>query len=386
MIRLSKWNSLRSGDLALIIVIAAGYVLYFTSGAYLVSPVKPILMVVLGLCYLALVLWASHRLEFWNVWKKGLFFTATISLGTVIGIFSRGAAWMILLPLVSEAIQHCKIPLAVLVCFLIWIGEVLPVVLSGNPEAIMSAAMGYLSAVVFVAVFTLITVNEQKMRRELAAANDRLREYTHQLEEKTVLQERNRLAREIHDGLGHYLTSINIQLKAARAVLKENPEMAQEAMNKAEYLTQEALTDIRRSVSSLRADQPSLGKVSDALRVLIPESTEATSYRFEVSGDELDLPPSINWMFYRATQETLTNIRKHADASIVDINLAYDDQGVTLSVKDNGRGTNSVEGGFGIAGLRERVQMLGGTMKVDTSPGNGFSVQIYVPYPAECCD
>ena len=386
MIRLSKWNSLSSGDLALIIVVAAGYVLYFTSGAYLLSPVQPILMVVMGVFYLALVLWAAHRLEYWGVWKKGLFFTVTISLGTVIGIFSKGAAWMILLPLVSEAIQHYKIPLAVLVCILIWIGEVLPVALSGNPANTLSAAMGYLSAVVFVAVFTLITVNEQKMRRELAAANDRLREYTHQLEEKTVLQERNRLAREIHDGLGHYLTSINIQLKAAQAVLKENPEMAQEAMNKAEYLTQEALTDIRRSVSSLRADQPSLGKVSDALRVLIPESSETISYQFEVSGDEVELPPSINWMFYRAAQETLTNIRKHADATSVEVNLAYDAQGATLTVKDNGRGTNSVDGGFGIAGLRERVQILGGVINVDTAPGNGFSIQISVPYPPECCD
>ena len=383
MIRIPKWNDLHSGDLALTIVVAAGFVLYFTNSAYQATITQTILMVVSGIVYLALSLWGSHQLEAWKGWQRAIFFAITIALGTTIGVSSNGAAWMILLPLVSEAVQYLKTTLAVLVTILIWIGTVLPVGLSGNLESTMSAAMGYLSAVVFVAVFTQITVNEQRMRRELASANNRLREYTHQLEEKTVLTERNRLAREIHDGLGHYLTSIHIQLKAAQAVLKENPDVAQEAMNKAEYLAQEALNDVRRSVTALRADQPSLGNVSEAIRELIPTDSDGPTYTFEVTGKERELPPSISWMLYRAAQETLTNIRKHAEASRVDIRLNYDDRQVNLTVTDDGRGADSLDGGFGISGLRERVQILGGTMDVVTTPGKGFSVQISAPYPIE---
>ncbi len=383
MIRIPKWKDLRSGDLALIIVVAAGYVLYFTSGAYLTSVTQTILMAVSGIVYLALTLWGSHQLGDWKGWQRAIFFAITIALGTSIGVSSNGAAWLILLPLVSEAVQYLKTPLAVLVTFLIWIGAVLPAALSGNLESTMSAAMGYLSAVVFVAVFTQVTVNEQRMRRELAAANNRLREYTHQLEEKTVLKERNRLAREIHDGLGHYLTSIHIQLKAAQAVLKENPDVAQEAMNKAEYLAQEALNDVRRSVLALRTDQPSLGNVSEAIRELIPGDSDGTMYTFEVSGKEKELTPSISWMLYRAAQETLTNVHKHSEASQVNIRLNYNDRQVNLTVTDNGRGADSLDGGFGISGLRERVQILGGSMDVVTSPGKGFSVQISAPYPME---
>jgi signal transduction histidine kinase len=372
-------KSIKTGDLALIIVVFAGYILYFGSGAYQFSAIPPILMIALGVIYLVVVLLGAHRLALWTERQKAVFFVVTVGIGSVICIYSNGAAWMIMLPLVSEAIQHLKIPWAILICFIVWVADITPAFLSGNTGIALSAALGYLSAVIFVAVFTLITVNEQKMRRELALANDRLREYTRQLEETAVLQERNRMAREIHDGLGHYLTSINIQLKAAQAVLTQDVDAAREAMTKAEYLTQEALHDVRQSVSALRADQPAIGRISDAIQSLIPVDKPGTQFEFSITGAEVELPASIKWMLYRATQELLTNIQKHAGATRVTIMLSFEPSRMGLVVTDNGQGANSLEGGYGLTGVRERVQILGGEMQVDTAPGKGFSVQIQVP-------
>jgi signal transduction histidine kinase len=336
-------------------------------------------MVILGVIYLAIALWSSRKLADWTGWQKAIFFIVSVGLGTVISVYSNGAAWMIMLPLVSEAIQHLKTPWAIIVCIFVWVGDVLPAAMGGNMGVTLSAALGYLSAVVFVAVFTLITVNEQKMRRELANANDRLREYTRKLEETAILQERNRMAREIHDGLGHYLTSINIQLKAAQAVLRQDVDAAREAMNKAEYLTQEALNDVRQSVSALRSDQPAIGRMSDAIQSLIPIDSPGLEVSYSVEGEETELPPSVKWMIYRATQELLTNIQKHAEATQVDIHLKFNPDSLQLTVADNGQGAESLQGGFGLTGVRERVQILGGVMNVNTSPGRGFSAQIDVP-------
>jgi len=379
MTRNTLIKSIKTGDLALIIVVIAGYILYFGSGAYLSSMISPILMVILGVAYLLINLLGAHHLTEWKGWKKTLFFLVSVSIGSMICVFSNGAAWMIMLPLVSEAIQHLKTPWAIVVSFVVWVADVLPAYLSGNTGIALSAALGYLSAVIFVAVFTLITVNEQKMRRELAQANDRLREYTHQLEETAILQERNRMAREIHDGLGHYLTSINIQLKAAQAMLRQDVDAAREAMNKAEYLTQEALNDVRQSVSALRSDQPAIGRVSDAIQSLIPIDSPGFTVSFTIEGEETDPSASVKWMVYRAAQELLTNIQKHAGATHVDIQLRFDPGSLRLTVTDNGQGAQSLHGGFGLTGLRERVQILGGSMTVNTSPGKGFSVQIEVP-------
>lgn len=374
-------KKIQSGDLATLVVVLAGYTVYFASGAYRVTVFSPIILVLMGVLYLALNLWGSRRLDYWGKSTTALFFIFAIGLGGAISYFSSGAAWLILLPLVSEAFQRLSMPFAILASFFIWVGQILPPVLGGDITNAMSAVMGYLSAVVFVAVFTLITVNEQKMRRQLAEANKRLREYTHRMEENAILQERNRMAREIHDGLGHYLTSVNVQLKAAKSIMSQDLSAADEALGKAIFLTQEALNDVRRSVSALRSDQPSETIASAAIRPLMEMVNNDLHVELHIEGNEVNLPPSLIWVLYRAAQEALTNIQKHAHATEAHITLCYLPDEIQMKIVDDGIGAENLEGGYGLVGLRERVQIYGGRVEVSTAPGKGVSLLVCIPLP-----
>lgn len=243
------------------------------------------------------------------------------------------------------------------------------------------------AALAFVLIFTRVAVREGEARREierlaseLRQANQQLREYAIQVEELAITQERNRMAREIHDTLGHYLTIINVQLDAGQAVMDQDPEKARETMQKAQKLAQEGLADVRRSIASLRgaaAERP----LPQALVELTAETQAAGIVtELKVQGEPRPIDPRAHLTLYRAAQEGLTNVRKHANASRVDLTLDYrrPDQ-IALHVVDNGVGAPQIGDGFGLMGLQERVQLLEGMLEVETAVGQGFSLHVRVP-------
>ena len=149
-------------------------------------------------------------------------------------------------------------------------------------QAAIPATMSFGAGILFVVVFTQVAVSEQRLRteaerlaQELGEANRQLREYATQVEELAVARERNRMAREIHDSLGHYLTAVNMQLEAARAVLASDPAKAQDALSKAQGLTREGLADVRRSVAALRVGPADDRPLAEALAALVRESEAA---------------------------------------------------------------------------------------------------------------
>jgi signal transduction histidine kinase len=379
-------KNIRSGDWAVLVVVLAGFVMYFSSGIYQMMPVSPVLLSLLGVTYLAICIWGSHTLQTAQPVQKDVFFASAFLVGATINYLTNGGTWIILLPLVSDTIQQIPSRLVSSIYILaIWIVDTLPTIRVSTLPATLSAGMAYLSAIIFVAVITSGMVREQKFRRELSAANDRLRQYTHQVEANAILEERNRLAREIHDGLGHYLTTINIQLKAAQAVLQDDPKAAMEAINKAQVLSQDALADVRRSVSSLRTDQPAGQKASQAISVLLDGlEEEGLSIAFRMDGEEIDLPPQIVFTLYRISQEALTNIKKHSLANRVEISLTYQPDQILLQISDNGVGIDPdaipQESRYGLVGLQERVRMLGGKVEIDSQPGKGFSLLTSIPF------
>jgi signal transduction histidine kinase len=134
--------------------------------------------------------------------------------------------------------------------------------------------LGLFAAAVFAAVLTKLVVREQQARAALAEAHNQLREYAVQAERLAAAQERNRVARDIHDGLGHALTVVQMQIKAARAVLASQPARADEVLAKAQDQAEEALREVRRSVGALRERQPAV-PLPDALRALAEETSAA---------------------------------------------------------------------------------------------------------------
>ncbi len=323
-------------------------------------------------------------------WAEALFFSVQCSLVFGIGwMLGPGGHWLIGLPLAGTAVERLTPRQRWLVYVALIAVVMLPVGLryATWTEALYNAIVVG-SAIFFVVVFTQSRLNEQQAREnaerlmaELEEANVQLAAYATQAEELAMTQERNRLAREIHDSLGHYLTIVNVQIEAAKVVMDSDPERAWDAMNKAQDLTQKGLTRVRESVAARRESPVSNRPLHEAIASLA-EETQNTGIvtAFKVAGEPQTLENKVALALYRAAQEGLTNVRKHARASRVDVLLDFGRPGeVRLEVKDNGVGAAATTGGFGLLGIRERVQLLGGRFEASTGIGKGFCLTVSVP-------
>lgn len=299
---------------------------------------------------------------------------------------AKGFFGIIVLPMVSLAIFEFSLGWAIVAGVTLFALSIGVFWQAFGMRAIPEAIMSYTAAFAFTAGFSIIPKQaiaakerSDQLSKELAEANQKLRDYAAQVDELATTRERNRLAREIHDGLGHYLTVAKTQLDAAAALLPASPDRARESVVKAAQLTAEALDDVRRSVGSLRTDaaRPPL---PEALRLLTQEAGLPVTVRLE--GTIRPLPPGIEHALFRSAQEGLTNIRKHAAASSAEIALDFLSPGrITLSVTDNGRGVNgnASTAGFGLIGIRERIEVLGGRVVSGNRPAGGFALTIEVP-------
>jgi len=207
------------------------------------------------------------------------------------------------------------------------------------------------------------------------------------VEQLATIQERNRLAREIHDTLAQGLTGVVVQLGAAQRALAAESDAADQHIELAQQMARESLAEARRSVWNLRAPALERGDLSDALRGLASRPIRPeTSASFEQHGEPWPLPPGIESALLRVGQEALVNVAKHAGATHVRLMLEYTPDAVRLSISDDGVGFDELPadvaapgpwGGFGLLGMRERLVALGGTLEL-TSDG-GAQVVAVVP-------
>ncbi len=215
---------------------------------------------------------------------------------------------------------------------------------------------------------------EERVQIQTAALLDQSRE-------TATMEERARLARDIHDTIAQGLTGIVVQLGAAQRAMGAAPEEAAEHMELAQRMARESLAEARRSVWNLRSPALERGDLADALRGLAarPFHLGITGY-FEQQGEPWLLPPRTDSALLRVAQEALANVAKHAGASEVRITLEYNSQDVRLHIRDNGRGfgddvlaqgvvSSGPWGGFGLLGMRERLNALGGTLELTSTDG-----------------
>jgi two-component system NarL family sensor kinase len=238
-----------------------------------------------------------------------------------------------------------------------------------------------------------LDVNDEAMlvilSRQIATViqNSRLFEQQHSL---AVAEERNRLAREIHDTLAQGLTGITLQLEVADALLDVDTDQARAKINKALELTRANLEEARRSVMDLRAAPLQERTLPAALEELVGTFGREHEVRaaFGSQGVAGRLPAPIEAGLYRIAQEALNNIAKHADPSAVEVVLEEVDGELVLAVEDDGGGfdptvspTDRRRGGFGLVGMKERARLLGGELEVNSSPGHGTQIVVRVPAP-----
>ena len=256
-------------------------------------------------------------------------------------------------------------------------------------EAALQAGLGFGAGFIFIIVFTRVAKREREAReqvealyRDLERANAQLGDYAAQVEQMATMRERNRLARDVHDSLGHYLTVINVQLEVVTKLMESDPARARDAALKAKELASEGLAEVRRSVAALRPSPLDDRPLPDAIRSLTEAARDAGLMAgFEQSGAARPLSAEVETILYRAAQEALTNIRKHAHASSADVRLSFEADGVRLRVRDNGLGRKNDEDSVGLSALRERVLALNGEVVAENHPQGGFVLDVSLPYP-----
>lgn len=207
----------------------------------------------------------------------------------------------------------------------------------------------------------------------MAAVAVRERQARERVAELSAARERNRIAREIHDSLGHHLTAIGVQLETAEAFGGLDPDRAAKAMANARWSAGRALDEVRTSVRTLADGPVDLGgALADLVRHLDGGGRRVT---LTVSGRERR--PLL--VLYRAAQEGLANACRHAGATEIALAVSYDERGADLRITDNGRGFGGADEGFGLRGLRERVGLADGTLDIASSPA-GTVLKVGVPW------
>ena len=378
-------------DLAFAVVVLASYFATF-SMMETASFLQISLMIGLGIAYITIGIYGFKYCSRSNsLTIKLTYFIVQICLGGLIVYLGKGTGLnaLVLLPLAGHSVMLLPVDWMYAVNAVIIATYIFSMrMLSSNWGNIWSGLPIFLAGQVFIVVFTQITVDEENARmeverlaNELTEANQRLRAYSTQVEELAITKERNRLAREIHDGLGHYLTIVYMQIQAARAVLSSDPQRALDTLDSAQNLTQEALLDIRRSVATLRSIPEDSLPLPERISAML-KSCDSLGIQSELKiiGGGRQLNPQAELTLYRAAQEGLNNTCKYARASQIWITLDYSNPDrIYLTVRDNGIGAENIEGGFGLLGLQERVALLQGEFKTTSSIGQGFNLEIAVP-------
>lgn len=232
-------------------------------------------------------------------------------------------------------------------------------------------------------MFTAQTLADQLA---VAIENARLYEETGQM---AVMEERNRMAREIHDTLAQGFTGIILQLEAAEQTLSENSPELERHLNQAGNLARKSLAEARRSVWNLHPQALEQLPLPEALGQEVEKFTRDTGVdaRFVASGDRRDLRPELEAGLLRICQEALANVRKHAKATVTEVELVFDESAIRLTVSDDGVGfatttptrTSKKRGSFGLISMQERARGLGGTFEVQSNKGEGTLVNIVIP-------
>ena len=221
----------------------------------------------------------------------------------------------------------------------------------------------------------------QALLAELEETNADLVAQSARIRELSVSEERARMAREIHDSVGHHLTVINLQLQNARRFREREPDEAWEEVEGARELALQALAEVRRAVRALKPLDVEGATGAHALAALA-RNFDGTGIEvsFEAHGVERELPEDANLVLYRAMQEGLTNAAKHARARRVRAKLTFSNDAVRLAVADDGRGPgDATTGGFGLNSLQERVEALDGTATWGGRPDGGFVLDVELP-------
>ncbi len=307
--------------------------------------------------------------------------------------FLQAALWqqtiLLFIPLIVTSTQY-SIEKVVLFCTLTIVINV-ALLFSGIvfPETML---MRTLLGILVVQVVTFLLVGhmiaslvkvQREQRRRLTEANERLAQHASTVEQLTISQERNRLARELHDVLAHTLSGVAVELEGLRATRPRDSEQATALLNHSLQAIREGLTETRRALQELRAKPLEDLGLALAVQSLAESYASRSDFQLELDIDHnlRDYPVEVQQSVYRIAQETLANVADHAQAQNVCIQLKQDRGQLMLRIRDDGCGfdprSSEDESHYGLLGVRERAEMVGGKLAVESQIGKGTLVSFW---------
>lgn len=229
--------------------------------------------------------------------------------------------------------------------------------------------------------------DNRRLIRELHTSERRLRDYAEQVGHTVALEERTRLARDIHDSIGHALTAITIQLNKAKAYSAVDRAEVERAVSAALETAHEAMQDVRESLVSLNGEASGVSIVRSVPRLVEQLQSAGLVVDYRLSGDETRYNYAVVIGLYRFLQESVTNIIKHAAAKTVTITIDLGPQEGLVTVDDDGDGfdmdvleiADGTQGRFGLHGLRRRLELIGGFLEIRSAIGGGTTLRARVP-------
>lgn len=210
--------------------------------------------------------------------------------------------------------------------------------------------------------------------KELLDVNRQLKLYTQEIKRLSIVEERNRIARDIHDTLGHKMSALIMQLQMAEHLIKNDSNQAEKLIADAVETGRDTMIGIREVVETLRIkDNANLS--CEEIKNLINEFSEKTGIDIElqIENEQIIKNSNVNYIIYRILQETITNAVRHGKATKININLNYSFKSISFFIKDNGVGAENITEGYGIKGIRERVELYSGN--VEFGSDDGFSIK-----------
>lgn len=249
-----------------------------------------------------------------------------------------------------------------------------------NLSSISQMAFFLMFNILILVIATFAQYNKKEGERkeilykELLAAYKQLKEYNDEVKRLSVIEERNRIARDIHDSLGHNMTALIMQLQMAKLFLKEDKTRAENLLVSSVKTAKDSLTEIREAVETLRGADSAVSS-EEAIRSLIDDFSEKTgaAVNLEITGKCTEKKQIINADLYRIIQESMTNAIRHGKAKTIWININYSDEAISFLVKDDGTGVKAIKEGYGLKGIRERVEAYNGRLEYKNE--NGFIIE-----------
>lgn len=246
------------------------------------------------------------------------------------------------------------------------------------------AALTY-GMIVFILFFfrysNLERTKEKQLNEELQDANAKLKKYSAEIQNITRVEERARIAQELHDSIGHGLVALGMNLEFAESTMQLNPSKAAEAIMRARGQSKKCMEDLRKAVTALRNEPSSkASELRDSLKELFGRF-QPERVTFDLSFDDRveNESPEIKDCIYKTVREAVTNGIRHGRAGLFTIAVAKNEEKIALSVKDDGQGCQEIRKSDGLSGIQKRVSRLGGTIWYHSEPGNGFYLETQIP-------